>query len=118
MADEFVLGLPCDKVASRAIELLNTAGCIVVQSFDLQVARSLTPDCACPDHGTTDCDCQYIVLLVYGTNVPPLTLVIHGHDGYSWLVVADSSGQEVDPVFLELVKQVVSAEHFLILEGD
>jgi hypothetical protein len=118
MADELVLGTPCEKVASRAIELLNTAGFIVVRSFDLLTARSLIPDCACPHHGTTDCDCQYSVLLVYGVNTPPLTPVIHGQDGYSWLMVTDNSGQTVNPIFLEVVRQLLSLEYLLTRKGE
>ena len=118
MADELVLGRPCEEVASRAVKLLNTVGFRVVQSFDLRAARSLIPDCACPHHGTVACDCQYIVLLVYDRNYPPLTLVIHGHDGYSWLVLADSPSEAGDPRFPESVIQMLSPEHFLTFEGD
>jgi hypothetical protein len=64
--------------ASRELESL---GLKVVRSFDLQVARAAHVDCSCPHHGTAQCDCQMVVMLVYGNMAEPLTLVAHSRDG-------------------------------------
>lgn len=117
MADEVALRLSCAAVINRTTQLLSSAGFSVVPSFDLRTARSLLPDCTCPHHGTTACDCDYSVLLVYSGNHPPLTLVVHGHDGYSWLLWVDGPDEVVDQQFLETVKQTLSVEHFLTSEG-
>ena len=118
MADEIVLGLSCEAVVSRAVKLLNSAGLQVIQSFDLRTARLLIPDCACPHHGTAACDCEYIVLLIYRGNNPPLTLIVHGYDNYSWLLLADSPGQDVDSQLAGLVSQILSSEHVLAVDED
>ncbi len=110
MAHEIALSLPSNEAANRMTKLLHTAGFRVIQSFDLRVARSLLHDCACPHHGTTSCNCEYIVLLVYRGNNPPLTLVIHGYDDFSWCLIADSSSQPLDPQFPEVVIQILSPE--------
>lgn len=63
--------------------LLQGADLHVVRSFDLQVARQalLEPSyCPCPHHGTERCNCQYLVLLIYGERAEPVTLTVHGHD--------------------------------------
>jgi hypothetical protein len=59
-----------------------------VPTFDLQVARSAHPECPCPHHGTNKCNCQLVVLLVYGKSEDPATLVIHGQDGKTWISLA------------------------------
>lgn len=64
-----------------------------VQTFDLRVARLAHPDCHCPHHGTANCNCQMIVLLVYQKKEEPVTLVIHGQDGRTWLSFASPMGQ-------------------------
>ncbi len=67
---------------------LTAAGFRTVQTFDLQVARLAHSDCTCPHHGTADCDCQLVVLLVYEQDDEPSTLVIHSRDNRTWLSLA------------------------------
>ena len=88
-----VLDQTSDLVLNWVNQQLITAGFRVVQSFDLQVARLAHPDCPCPHHGTNDCNCQMVVLLVYGKQDNPATLVIHGQDGRSWVSLAGPVGK-------------------------
>jgi len=83
-----VLDQTCEQVQTWVNGQLVGAGFRVVQTFDLKVARLAHPDCPCPHHGTDDCNCQMIVLLVYGKQGDPATLVIHGQDGRAWLSLA------------------------------
>jgi len=83
-----VLDQTCEQVLAWINGKLTDAGFRAVQTFDLQVARLAHPDCPCPHHETDDCNCQMIVLLVYGNQVDPATLVIHGQDGRAWLSLA------------------------------
>ncbi len=92
-----VLDEACASVLVRVSEELNRAGFRVVQTFDLHVARLAHPDCPCPHHGTDECNCQMVVLLVYRNDSTPTTLVIHGQDGRSWLSLANQTGQRTDP---------------------
>lgn len=73
----------CDQVTSQLVERLLAAGLHVTRSFDLQSARQALRDpagCPCPHHGTAECTCQYMVLLVDDGAGLPLTIVAHGHD--------------------------------------
>ena len=88
-----VLDQTCDQVLAWVSQQLTSAGFRVVQTFDLQVARLAHPDCPCPHHGTNDCNCQMVVLLVYGKQDDPATLVIHGQDGRSWVSLAGPVGK-------------------------
>ena len=88
-----VLDQTCDQVLVWVSQQLTSASFRVVQTFDLQVARLAHPDCPCPHHGTNDCNCQMVVLLVYGKQDDPATLVIHGQDGRSWVSLAGPVGK-------------------------
>lgn len=57
---------------------LNSNGLRIEQTFDLQVARLSHAGYLCPTHGTSHCDCQMIVILVYGLGSEPLTLILLG----------------------------------------
>lgn len=56
----------------------------VNQTFDLQEARNAHTNCPCPYHGAEQCDCQLVIILVYGREAEPVTLVVHGYEGKTW----------------------------------
>jgi len=64
---------------------LERAGLRVVKSFDLRSACGSLIDNICPHHGSAPCDCQLIVLLVYGTGKLPVSLILHSHRGQTEL---------------------------------
>ena len=88
-----VLDQSCDQVLSWADEKLAHEGFHTQQTFDLHIARLAHPDCPCPYHGTDRCNCQMVVLLVYGKQETPSTLIIHGQDGKSWVSLAGPVGR-------------------------
>lgn len=87
---------PCDKTLQWTNKRLVKAGLHPVQTFDLHAARTALHDCPCPNHGTNECDCQLVVLLVYGKAEEPMTLILHGNDGQTWLSIADGPHQRSD----------------------
>ena len=87
----------CDPVVTRVIQRMNDQGLQVLRSFDLQAARNAHTRCECPYHGTEQCNCQLIVLLVYGDTTQPATLVAHGRAGMTELLLAHSPGQAPSP---------------------
>lgn len=98
---ETLLSLPTDwsNASEQLREALATAGLQVTQSFDLQTARAALADpscCPCPYHGTTECTCQYLVLLVSHQDVPPMSLVLHGHDDWTHISLSKSTNGAAD----------------------
>jgi hypothetical protein len=87
----------CDQILQTTKAKLSQAGLSAVQTFNLTTARLGLHDCGCPNHGTEACDCQMIVLLVYGEVPEPATLILHGNDGQTWISIADNTLHEVDP---------------------
>ena len=108
----------CDETLHWTKEQLLQAGLHPVQTFDLHTARLALHDCPCPNHGTNECDCQMVVMLVYGkaedvstlptvVNTSPVTLILHGNDGQTWLSIADSPRQKPDTKFTVEIKQAL-----------
>ena len=97
----------CDEALQWTKERLLQAGLRVVQTFDLHAARVGSHDCPCPNHGTYECDCQMVVMLVYGKAEEPVTLILHGNDGQTWLSIADSPRQKPDTKLTAEIKQVL-----------
>lgn len=96
----------CEEATTQTVQLLSGAGLQVVRSFDLRSARMAHAECTCPHHGTAQCTCQFVVLLVYGQGGAPVTLVAHGHDEQTWLSVVDSPQQPAD---MKLATQIAQA---------
>ena len=88
-----VLDQPFDRVLARVNQQLTSVGLRAVQTFDLQAARLAHPHCAYPYHGTNDCNCQMVVLFMYGKQEDSATMVIHGQDDRSWVSLAVSVGE-------------------------
>ena len=107
-----ILYRPCSDAIEWVIQQIKAAGMEVMRTFDLQVARHEHASCNCPNHGTADCDCQMVVLLVYGQTPQPLTLVGHGHDSQTWLSVVDLPQQRASPVLEEAVRCALIRQEF------
>ena len=60
---------------------LDKLGLKTERSFDLRLQQDENITCSCPHHGTIQCDCQIVVLLVYGISDGPDTIVAHSRDG-------------------------------------
>jgi len=98
---------PCDEALQLTKKHLTEAGLRPVQTFDLQRARLIQHGCTCPNHGTADCDCQMIVLLVYGDVAEPATLILHGNDGKTRVSVTDDPLHHSDQELLARIRQVL-----------
>lgn len=84
----------CDHVLGLAQQALGRAGLSSIQTFDLSAARLGFHECSCPHHGTEACDCQMVVLLVYGSTNEPVTLILHGNNGRTWFSIPNGTGSD------------------------
>jgi hypothetical protein len=103
------LNEPCDEVLPWLKQCLAAANLHVVQTFDLHDARHALVDCSCPHHGTDQCDCQMVVLLVYTGESWPATLILHGNDGRTWLSLVDRPGQPANAQAAAAIRQALEA---------
>jgi hypothetical protein len=103
-----MLNQPCDEAVDWVTEQVYQAGFSVLRTFDLQMARHAQTSCPCPHHGTDQCDCQMVVLLVYQKHLEPLAIVAHGFEGQTWLSVVDTPQQRADPHLEATIRQLVT----------
>jgi len=96
----------CDIMLQWTTKQLISAGLRPVQTFDLHTARAGLHDCCCPNHGTGECDCQMVVLLVYGKAEDPISLILHGNNGQTWLSMADGFSQGSDTNLSTEIEQI------------
>lgn len=90
-----VLKKACGEAVRWMSVHLKQSGLQIVQTFDLHDTRFDHNLCTCPHHGTEQCSCQMIVLLVYDNGFPPASIIAHGHDGQTWFMLADTPLQSV-----------------------
>jgi len=90
-----VINLGGDEATAWVTLGLEEAALQVYRSFDLRSARAVSGTCACPYHGTDACDCQMVVLLVYQEQGTPATIVLHGHQGRTWIQLVDAPNAEL-----------------------
>jgi len=111
MGDPFlILEKPYDEAMSWVVHRVSGAGLQVMRTFDLQVARLGHSECPCPHHGTDQCDCQMVVLLVYADNYQPVSLVAHSHDGKTWFTLVDTPQQRADPRLETAIRQALTTQ--------
>lgn len=102
--------LPCDMALQTAKKKLSQANLRALQTFDLHTARHIQQDCPCPNHGTANCDCQMVVLMIYGETAEPVTLILHGSDGQTRFSIADDPSQRADKKLVASIKEVLDVK--------
>ena len=100
----------CDEALQWTKKQLAQACLRAMQTFDFQGARLLLQDYPCPHHGTNRCDCQMIVLLVYGNATDPATLILHGNDGQTWLSLAENPNQQTDSKMISSIHEALKIQ--------
>ncbi|MBI5350832.1 MAG: hypothetical protein HZB77_16170 [Chloroflexi bacterium] len=108
MPNTLLLDLNGDDAVKTISAALSGHGFYVLRSFDLRSALT-APEvgCECPHHGTEKCDCQFVVLLVYGEAAEPITLTTHSHNNQTRVQIVRDATMNPDPRFVEKVMAVL-----------
>lgn len=89
----FTLRLEPNVLLDLIVNVLEKDGLRVICSFDLQAACVSFEANICPHHGEAPCDCQMLIMLVYGEEGAPLSLVAHGHRGRVQVGIREEGAQ-------------------------
>ncbi len=100
------LDCSCAQALASISGALTRRGLRFLQTFDLQDARLANPAYTCPRHGSASCDCQLLVLLVYGEATAPTAMMLHGSDGQTQLSLLDEPGHTADPLIAAVEESV------------
>lgn len=95
-------------VILKVTSALLGRGLYVVRSFDLRGGQVGLSACACHRHAVDACDCQLVVLLVYGRVPEPLAIVVSGHSGHTEVRVATDAASQPDPGLSDEVCGILS----------
>jgi hypothetical protein len=102
---------------------LQDHGYTVIRSFDLRSAREALRDpaeCACPYHGTSLCNCQYVVLLIHTQEAgEPISLIAHGHEDNTQLALVDAKKHTAsdEQTFLPIQSIVTELIEYALLDS-
>ena len=98
---------PCDEAISEVMQQLISANLQVLRTFDLKLSQAALTQCICPKHGTEQCDCQFVVLLIYLEKLLPTSLVAQGQDGKTWFALVDSPEQRASPRSIAAIREAL-----------
>ncbi len=112
-----ILGTACETVIAHLRAQLAARHIRTVRSFDLQSACASHPDLTCPHHEKAPCDCQLVVLLAYGGQGPPLSLLIHSHHACTEVEIAASDGAAAHPNLADTLAAVLALQSLSNLQG-
>lgn len=99
----------CDQALQITTTKLSRAGLWTVQTFNLNTARLGSNQCSCPNHDNEACDCQMIVLLVYGESAEPATLLLHGNGGKTWISFADDALHRLEKSLTTRIQEILES---------
>lgn len=94
-----VLNQGCNCTADQVSDHLDAAGFSVVRSFDLISAQQ----------GSSNCDCQMIILLVYGQDGPPASLIFDGTQFNTSIFLENDPERRLAPRISALMSKISEA---------
>lgn len=112
MAQMLTLECRSEETVRWITKALSSADLQVATSFNLRTARTAHTECGCPHHGTASCDCQMVVLLVYGADACPATLVVHERDGSTNMSLVDTPGQRPSSILTATILAALTLDSF------
>ena len=108
---------PYDYALQDFVKRMNRAGLYAIRTFDMHDTRDRETACTCPHHGTAQCDCQMVIILVYGEDDRPASMVVHGHDGQTWFSLVESLGT-VNPRLAAQICGILAPSELGFTAGD
>lgn len=105
------LNCSCEESLQWTEIQFSQAGLRAIRTFDLrETVHHVSGDCPYPKHGSEKCDCRMIVLLVYGNEKDPVTLILHGSNGQTWLSLVQPADQKTNMTTLSSIRNVLEAK--------
>ena len=110
MSESLVFNFGSETAIKAVMTTLARHGLYVIRSFDLQSALGAHGGCECPHHGTAQCNCQFVVLLVYGEAslwdgeaAEPVVITTHSRDNRTEARIVHDAATIPDPRLAEEV---------------
>ena len=107
MNESIVFNFDSETAIKAVMTTLARHGLYVTRSFDLRSALTTHGGCECPHHGTAQCNCQFVVLLVYGEAAEPVVITMHSRDNRTEAKIVHDATAIPDPRLAEAVMTVL-----------
>jgi hypothetical protein len=104
----YSLECSCDEALHQVQACFRESGLRVMQTFDLHTTRHARQDCSCPNHTTETCDCQMVVLLVFGETTEPIPLILHGNHGRTWISFAENTSYQLEVNMRSRIEEILT----------
>ena len=98
----------CSRLVEPVERALIGEGLWAFESFDLRSVRALHEGCSCPHHGSAECTCEMVVLLVYPAAGDPVSLVLDGRDGQTCVFIAAETAGAPPASAVEMIGRAVN----------
>ena len=97
-----------DSALLQITQRLGRQGLQAVRSLDVQTTGDTCPCAPCDCHNTPRCHCQLTVMLVYGLNRPPVTLLARRIHERTWFSLVNTPQQPADPDLEAVITAVLA----------
>lgn len=104
MNESIVFNFDSETATQAALAALARHRLYVMRSFDLRSALQSQGGCECPHHGTAQCNCQFVVLLVYGEATAPAVVTLHSCDNQAEARIVHDATTIPDPRLADEVR--------------
>mgnify|MGYP000878736552 CR=1 FL=1 len=98
---------PCEEAVAEVKQQLISAELQVVWTFDIKSSQAALTQCICTNHGTEQCDCQMVIMLIYQDKLRPTSLVAHEQDGNTWFAIVDTPEQRAAPGSIAAIQKAL-----------
>lgn len=96
-----------DDAVADLMERFRAAGLRAFPTFRFRETVPAEVPYACADH-QDGCDCDLLILLVYGAEPQPATLVAHSHGGHTWLSLSEAPPEQASPELSARIKAAIA----------
>ncbi|MDW7754537.1 MAG: hypothetical protein SCH68_05155 [Brevefilum sp.] len=107
-----IMNADWDEVLGVIVRHLESHSLRVVCSFNLQMDIPTDFNCPCTHHGSEVCNCSMAVLLVYAPQKPPVSLLVHGHEGRIGFTLVPTDQQIQDWEAADFVSTLMALRDF------
>lgn len=100
---------PYEQSLALLTRQLGNLGMRVLTTFALQTDQPFQTGCTCIHHGSGSCGCRMSVLMIYGNDPSPASIVVHGCEGTTWFSLVDNPQQPIEPQLREDIRRIIES---------
>lgn len=113
-----VVDIQCSRLIEPIKSSLIVKGLWTFESFDLRSTRAFHEGCSCPHHGTNECTCELVVLLVYHAVGEPISMVLDGRDDQTFVFVTGEGKDAIPASAVEIIENSIRKAVYTLQNQD